>query len=163
MNKAHYVFDLFDKSPLTLVAFCSVATAFADKFDRFRFPKNLRLKFNDGGATLFRWILNERIFWRVSLAIFCGVCVLWSRVGGCRVKIDRIPPLVIPNCGCDVLVRIVGVLSSEEKIIINLLMFALFQYLCALDNKRFYSYLLKEYKQYHRMCVCLCIFFISLN
>jgi hypothetical protein len=115
----------------TFVAFCSVATALADKLERFRFPRNLKLKFNDGGATLFKWILNERIFCcLVSLAIFCGVCVLWSRVGGALDKIDRIPPFVKPRWGWDVLVLIVGVLKKKNNFFhLYFLLLAVFNYL----------------------------------
>lgn len=61
-------------SLLTLVAFCSVATAFAVKLVRFRLFKKLSLKFNDGVGTLLKFIFNDRNLWRrVSRSIFSGV------------------------------------------------------------------------------------------
>lgn len=62
---------------LTFVAFCSVATAFADKLGLlFLLLKNLRFKFKFGGVTLFRFNLNDfKLDFLVSRGILSGVCV----------------------------------------------------------------------------------------
>lgn len=66
--------QIHERSLLTLVAFCSVATAFAVKLVRFRLFKKLSLKFNDGVGTLLKFIFNDRSLWRrVSRSIFSGV------------------------------------------------------------------------------------------
>lgn len=98
---------------LTFVAFCSVATAFADKFVRFRLFKKLILKFSDGvGTLLILNVFNERNFCRrVSRSILSGVCVLLSCV--CprddENKLLELPLLLLLlklSKGCDVLVLI---------------------------------------------------------
>lgn len=72
---------LWFTNQFTLVAFCSVATAFADKFVRLRWFKKPSLKFNEGVGTLLKFIFKDRNLWRrVSRSIFSGVWVLLSCV-----------------------------------------------------------------------------------
>lgn len=54
--------SLFGEERVTFVAFCSVATAFADKFVRFRLFKKLSLKLMEGVGTLLKFMRNDRNF-----------------------------------------------------------------------------------------------------
>lgn len=91
----------------TLVAFCSVATAFADKLVRFRWFRNPNLKFNDGVGTLLKFIFNDRNLWRrVSHSKFSEVCVPLSCVDltrdddECKIRVLLVLLLKLWS-GCD--------------------------------------------------------------
>jgi hypothetical protein len=87
-----------------------VATAFAERFCRFRWFKKLNLKFSDGVGTLLKFIFNDRNLWRrVSRSIFSGVCVLLSCVCPREADENKLRLLLLLlllklSIGCDVLV-----------------------------------------------------------
>ena len=73
------------------------------------------LKFDKFDGTLFSWSLSDlSLQFLVSLAMFSGVCVLWSFLLP-GTDPASLPPLAYESCVCDVLILMLADLAAYDR------------------------------------------------